>query len=65
MDGSFTGETSGSDSDTTDGSGNVTLISPKKKNASGGSWTFCVDNVTKSGWTYDSAANVETCDVTP
>jgi hypothetical protein len=21
-----------------------------------------VDDVTKSGWTYDSAANVETCD---
>ena len=23
---------------------------------------FCVTNVTKSGWTYDEAANVETCD---
>ncbi|MBD3225483.1 MAG: PKD domain-containing protein [Caldithrix sp.] len=26
-----------------------------------GEFTFCVDNVTKSGWTYDEAANVVTC----
>jgi len=38
----------------------VTLTSGSKKN--GGTWTFCVDDVTKSGWTYDSAANVEMCD---
>jgi hypothetical protein len=36
------------------------LESGKKKN--GGTWTFCVDNVTKSGTTCDPAANGETCD---
>ena len=25
-------------------------------------FTFCVDDVTQSGWNYDSNANAETCD---
>jgi subtilisin len=58
--GQFTGATSNSVSGTTDANGQVTLSSTAKKN--GGTWQFCVTNVTKSGWTYNSSANVETCD---
>ena len=28
----------------------------------GTTFTFCVDNVVKTGWIYDSGANKETCD---
>jgi len=58
--GTFSGATSDSVSGTTDASGNVTLTSSGKKG--GGTWTFCVTDVTKSGWTYNASANVETCD---
>jgi hypothetical protein len=58
--GEFTGATTDSRSGDTAGDGTVTLESSKKKN--GGTWTFCVTNVVKSGWTYDDASNVETCD---
>jgi hypothetical protein len=60
---SYTGSTSGSISGTTDGSGNVTLESTSNKQF----WTgqFCVDDVTFAGSTYDSGANVETCDTLP
>ena len=27
-----------------------------------GTYQFCVTNVTKTGWAYDSPKNVETCD---
>lgn len=58
--GTFSGDASGTDSGTTDASGSVTL----KLSVTGtvSSFTFCVDNVVLSGWTYDSGANVETCD---
>jgi hypothetical protein len=58
--GTFSGATSDSVSDDTAGDGTVTLQSSNKKN--GGSWTFTVDDVVKSGWFYDSGANVETSD---
>jgi len=51
--------TSDSDSRVTDNNGTVSLNSNKVKNASG-TFTFTVDDITKDGWTYDSAANVET-----
>ena len=60
MYGTFSGATNDSVSGLTGANGNVTLVSSNKKN--GGTWTFCVDDVTKSGWTYDASANVETCD---
>jgi hypothetical protein len=44
----------------TDANGQVSHTSPKSKD--GGTFTLCVDTVTKTGWTYDSNANVETCD---
>ncbi len=58
-------ETTGSVSGTTNASGQVTLQSPRKKHASNGYWKLCVDDVSKSGWTWDSGADVETCDQTP
>ena len=61
VDASFTGSTSGSTSGVTNGSGTVTLESSKNKNSWSGE--FCVDDVTLGGSTYDSGANVETCDV--
>jgi len=56
--GDFTGY--GSDSGTTGANGEATL----KINVTGDitSFEFCVTDVSLSGWTYDSAANVEDCD---
>ncbi|WP_456442762.1 PKD domain-containing protein [Caldithrix abyssi] len=59
VDGTWSGGTSGSSSVTTNTDGWATSYS---------SWvlgdaefTFCVDNVSKSGWQYDAASNVEEC----
>lgn len=56
----FTGPTNWTGSQTTGTDGQTTFYAPKHK--TGGTWNFCVTNVTKSGWTYDASANVETCD---
>jgi hypothetical protein len=61
--GHWSGPTSHSVSGVTDAAGEVSLESDRVKNASGSTFTFCVDNVVLDGWTYDSAANVETCDI--
>jgi hypothetical protein len=58
--GEFTGASTDSVSGDTVGDGTVTLQSSKVKN--GGTWQFCVTDVTKAGCTYDEGANVETCD---
>jgi hypothetical protein len=58
--GTFSGASSDSVSGDTGDDGTVALESSKVKN--GGTWTFTVDDVVKSGWTYDPAANVETSD---
>ena len=58
--GTFSGATGDNVSGVTDANGQVTLESSYLKK--GGSWTFCVDDVVKSGWPYDAGANVETCD---
>jgi hypothetical protein len=58
--GTFSGATNDSVSGVTGADGKVTLTSSNKKD--GGAWDFCVDDVVKSGWSYDSAANVENCD---
>jgi hypothetical protein len=59
--GHWSGLTSDSDSGITVADGTVSLSSNKLKNPNG-TFTFTVDNITKAGWTYDSAANVETSD---
>ena len=60
--GNFTGDSSSSASGVTNASGQVTLSSTKAKN--GANWTFCVTNLAKTGYTYNPAANLETCDST-
>jgi subtilisin len=59
--GRWSGLTTDSDTGTTATNGQVALQSNKTKLASG-TFTFTVTGVSKSGWTYDSAANVETSD---
>jgi len=54
--GNFTGPTSGSKSGSTNSNGNVTFYTSYTWGASS-EWCFEVTSVTKSGWTYDSAAN--------
>ncbi len=44
------------------GADGVAVITSDRTNKPPLSFTFCVDDVTASGFTYDSAANVETCD---
>jgi hypothetical protein len=58
--GTFTGDASGSGSGTTGADGEATI----KLNVQGTvtTFTFCVDNVTLSGYTYVPGDNVETCD---
>jgi hypothetical protein len=58
--GTFSGASSSSVSGDTAGDGTVSFDADKVKN--GGTWTFTVDDVVKSGWTYDAGANVETSD---
>lgn len=61
--GSWSGATSDTDSGITDSAGRVTLQSNAMKNASGGiTFTFTVDDVAKSGYTYDPTQNAETSD---
>ena len=59
--GSWSGAASGSYYGITNSTGNITFESDNVKNPSG-EFTFTVTNVVKDGWTYDSAANVETSD---
>jgi hypothetical protein len=59
--GSWSGATSDTDSGMTSTTGMVILESDEIKNAPAGTtFTFTVDNVTKSGWTYDATSNVHT-----
>jgi serine protease len=61
--GHWSGATSDSDAGLTNSGGQVTLESNKlKKPPSGTTFTFTVDNVVLSGWTYNPSANVETSD---
>jgi len=61
--GYWSGATSDTDYGVTDSAGKVTLVSDEVKNPpSGTTFTFTVDDVVKSGWTYDSASNIETSD---
>jgi len=58
--GQWSGAVSGPSSGATGADGKVILQSPNKKN--GGTFNFCVTSVVASGYTYDPAMNVETCD---
>lgn len=58
--GSFSGFYSGSASGVTNASGVATLTSRNKKGS--GTVSFCVNGISGSGISYNSAANTETCD---
>ena len=58
--GTFSGDVSGSGSGTTGATGEATVKLTITGSIS--SFSFCVDSVSLSGWTYNSGANVETCD---
>jgi V8-like Glu-specific endopeptidase len=58
--GTFSGDVSGTTSAVTGADGVATLTITMKGTVT--AFTFCVDNVTHSSYTYDSGANVETCD---
>lgn len=58
--GRWSGLANGTTSGTTDASGNVTLTAKASKRS--GSFTITVTGVSKSGYTYDAGANVETTD---
>jgi hypothetical protein len=60
--GSWSGATSDSDTGVTDSGGQVTLTSDTVKTKDSLTFDFCVDGADKTGWTYDPAGNVETCD---
>ena len=53
VEGTFTGDWSGTRSGVTNGAGQVVLDTPPVKN--GANWTFCVDNATKTGWNFDAS----------
>jgi len=56
----WTGAAPGSGSAVTNEYGQVTFTSGRNK--SGGTYTICVDNLTKTGYPYESGDNHETCD---
>ncbi|MCP4154357.1 MAG: metallophosphoesterase family protein [bacterium] len=58
--GTWTGSVSGTAQGVTASDGTVVFTSPKKKN--GGTFTFTVTGITKTGYTYNPALNVETSD---
>lgn len=60
--GQWSGLTGDSDSGTTAIDGRITLTSDSINKKNNGTFTFCVTDVSMDGWTYGSAANVETCD---
>jgi hypothetical protein len=61
VEGKWSGLAKGSDSEVTGPDGKVTLYSNWKRNASG-TFTFTVNDVAKTDWTYDPGANLETED---
>jgi hypothetical protein len=64
--GHWEGATSGVASGLTGADGQVSFRSDKLRNPpSGTTFVFCVDDVTKPEWTYDSSANVSTCIESP
>lgn len=58
--GQWSGLTSDSDVKATSSSGHAIIDSNKVPANQSGTFTFTVTNITKSGWTYDPASNVQT-----
>lgn len=62
VNGHWSGKTTDTDTGTTSGTGMVTVQSNAVKTPGSGTYTFTVDSLTKAGYTYDPARNVETSD---
>jgi len=61
--GHWSGASSKTNSGTSNSQGKVTFISDRVQNAAKGTtFTFTVDDLDKSGWTYDSRVNIKTSD---
>lgn len=60
--GTFVGTTNGGGSGLTDAAGQMSIDSPRIRNANNYCWAFTVDNITGAGLTYDAGSNVESCD---
>jgi endo-1,4-beta-xylanase len=60
VEGQWSGAATDTDSGSTDSNGTVVKFS-NFSSAASGTFTYCVTNVTKSGVTYQSGANVATC----
>jgi hypothetical protein len=58
--GTWSGDVSGTSMGSTGSNGQIMLESPSKKN--GGTYNFAVTNVTKAGYVYNPALNMETTD---
>ena len=56
------GSNSGTDSGTTDSSGVVMVHSNDERSSGSHTFVVTITGVSKTGWTYDSSANVETSD---
>ncbi len=63
VNGTWSGDFSGSVTLTTDANGNASTTTSWKRGTSLVA-TFCVDNVSKTGYTYNASANVATCATT-
>lgn len=61
VNGVWSGLVTNGDGSKTTGTNGVALFYSGRSSASG-TFTFCVGSITKSGMTYDSSANAETCD---
>ncbi|MBN1994744.1 MAG: tandem-95 repeat protein [Anaerolineae bacterium] len=61
VEGTWSGPQPGSGLDTTNYSGVATVQTARTRNATG-TYTFCVDNINMSGYTYEAGENIETCD---
>ncbi len=59
--GTFTGRARGTFSAVTDAGGVASVVNPNRFKRRY-SFTFCVDDLGLTGWTYDSGANVVSCD---
>lgn len=62
VNGHWSGKTADTDTGTTDGTGMVIVQSNAVKTPGSGTYTFTVDSVTKAGYAYDAARNMETSD---
>jgi len=60
--GKWSGATTDKDTRSTDSNGKAVITSNKVRAKRGLTFTFCVDNIAKDGYAYDSSSDAEKCD---